>query len=211
MSISFLIILSVILAAPWESRRIFYEAFRAERRQIAVDNAAIVIGRRDRELFRFLSASNRLLRGMEVAHHALHACARTPQGAAVCMDKDVAIELQIELVLRTTYETASVWWKSAAIAAESSARRLDEEVSLIRPASPPLRKYVCPICGRAVQWEVESGNRAIQTIVRDRFDGRFAARVRPYGISLRDGATWDYLLEEEVGLGGLGWSTSKRY
>jgi len=187
--------LSFLVIAPWQSRGIFCDIFRVERKQIAVDNAAITLGRRDREIFRFLSASNRILRRIEVVHHALHFCARTPTGLAKCLAKDILVERQMEAFLQGIYGTASAMWLAARLDAISTAAELYETVVISRPITLPVKALRCPICQRPNRWEWRLDD-SITAEVRDVGGDVTPVRIRMSGASIASGDGWNYVLEE---------------
>src|SRR5688500_15327370 len=108
MQISLLILVSLpLLFSPLLTYRIYDKALSWERTQIAVDNAAIVIGKKDKELFNYLIASNRILHALEMAHHPLHFCARVPLTTAFCISEDLVLEAQITAMHHSVYLIAN--------------------------------------------------------------------------------------------------------
>lgn len=193
MLVSVLIGLTLVLsAAPVRTAYLYDAAWKRQDAQIAVDNAAIVGGRADRALFRWVASANRLLDGLEAAHHAAHACARVPGPQAVaCRTTDLSLEATIRSIHASVGRSAGVTWRANRLAALASAAKRHVPVFVRRPSSVPLRPRRCAVCGLDRAWDPTSPRPLV---------GVFFARVpandpvRARLVSTASG--WDYELGE---------------
>ena len=199
MSIFLLSFVAVFIASPLLSQSQFRAVFDWERRQIALDNAAITLGRGEREIFRQLRQTNQTVAGLELEHHSVHQCARTLTPAAgACGLADEAIEEAIREVHQSAYENASRQWAAKLHDALTEAAKLSPgNISVTRRETVPIQEVRCSMCGQAVAWEVEPGALPLKAKLRQTaIDGpELAVGLWTTGDSLRAGAVWDYRLE----------------
>ncbi len=178
--------LSLLVAAPLLTHRVYRAAYARERAQIALDNAAIASGRSDRATLRALDSANRLLSRLDAIHHPLHACAMVPATAAECAPADRAIEARIRLLHAETERAAQASWRLGHAAAGAEAVRLGETLGDVERSRLVLVPSSCGSCGLPSAWTVASlPLRSVFTSGR----ARTAMRL----VSSREG--WDYLLE----------------
>lgn len=193
MSVPFIMVILFLLLAPLESLRLFRRTAEWQKAQVALDNAAIELGKRDRDLFRYVASANQVLAGLELLHHPLHLCARVPKTAPVCGPKDLALEAKIQTVRLETYRAASLSWTGNGVRALSQLGTY--RVSASRTGRVPLRSVVCALCRRAVLWEVERPA-ATLSVFRARHPRVLESGVRLVGESLVKPSTWHFRLEK---------------
>ena len=199
MSVFFIALAFVLVAAPVLTSEMFRSAWHSERRQIAVDNAGITLGQHERDLFRDLQAHNRHMKTAEQAHHLVHLCARTPSPE---MEGCIAADEKIEQTLKAWHSLARakavMAWLRAGRAAKATAEELENQIGLLyRNPLPPLEAGKCSICGLESYWEISEDDLPMQTrieAVRETPEGeRPFVWVRSVGKSLRE-SDWDYRL-----------------
>lgn len=169
MPVLFLILGATLATSMWQTHRIFLKAFRWEKRQIAVDNAAIKLGRGDRAVFNEIRTLNKILRGFEISHHSAHACRKSPK----CKPVDELFEQLIETTRKIGFMSASFRWGESFASAQTEYEKtlseyfknLDSDFSNKRVAmlvihgrssDVPLRGERCQICHRDVYWEIDA-------------------------------------------------------
>jgi hypothetical protein len=184
-------LLGPLLLSPLWSQHVFHETYRLERAQIAVDNAGIVLGSADRQLFNRLVAANRMVRVLEAAHHPLHLCARVPQSAAACLDKDLALELELRSLQSSITEAARVAWVASLQRALSRIRLEGSRPLPPRRPSFPVREVLCPVCQMKAGWEVAQP--AVHSTLGAHASLPTGVGVRLVGRSLATG-NWNYRL-----------------
>lgn len=156
MPIPFIIGLIPLFLSPIWSGRLIQVALKSERAQIAVDNAAILAGRRDRETLNFLARRNVQLRKLDAAHHAAHLCAYGPGANTACVAADRAAEAAIQALRMETIRNAEIQWFAASRAAQAEFHRVDDGRAFQsdRPLALRLDGVTCSVCGRKVTWEL---------------------------------------------------------
>lgn len=193
MPILFLTLGIVPFLLPLWTQSAFRQLWDYESRQIRLDNAAIVLGQKDRALFRALSHQVQALRALEQVHHGVHACARsgTP-AAAQCAVQDRALEQQVVVLAGAIEAQAGQGWAYNAHGAALPG------VELLRPLSPPLERHRCAVCGLATRFQTRVGERSRRSAFRWSGPERIEVRV---AVSLEgdrfEPAAWDYRLEAE--------------
>lgn len=136
------------------------QAFRAlydrERCQIAVDNALIDLGRRDRQLLNRFEVANQQLKYWHQQHHLAHACARNPATALYCVPKDQAWEAAI--LSFSVFQEASwklLWVRNPVLASSCwKDMGVGDGAWTRNPRFPYSRRY-CAVCGQVKAWVVE--------------------------------------------------------
>lgn len=162
----------------------FLKAFRWEKRQIAVDNAAIKLGQGDRTVFNEIRTLNKILRGFEISHHPAHACRKSPK----CKPVDELFEQLIETTREIGFMSAMLRWGESFASARTEyektlseySKNLDSDFSnkrpttLVirgRPSDVPLRDERCKICRRKVYWEIDNSKTSLAYHLKSlRFD-----------------------------------------
>jgi hypothetical protein len=188
----FLMLCVPLLLSPVWTHEIFQAVFKWEHAQIAADNGAIALGRADRKLFNYLRATNRVMKAMEVIHHAAHLC------GAPCLAKDRLLETEIRLFHHTVGKTAAALWRTnAALAAYEVSRRGEALTRFSRKPHPPWASQTCPFCGLSTYWEIEPHALPVSAVLRVRHPAGLYAGVRMTGETLRSGPEWDYELTLE--------------
>lgn len=186
MQIPLLVIATVLAMAPFLSREIYVEMYRLEKRTIAVDNAAILIGRTDRAMTAFLAKSNLAMRAADLFHDLLHVCAKNPKTAAICVDKDMAMERQLAFVHSRLYDVAKSMWVAGSARARIEMARLGVVGHIDRARLPPIHSKHCPLCWLAITWEADG------PMISRVSHGGVGAQVRLEGKPLKGGNRWNY-------------------
>ena len=144
-----------LLAFPTVSHRHHSQLFEREKNALAADNAAIVLGERDRDWLNALDRANGQIEAWEKIHHAWHACRHFPLTTAKCTPPDVAWETAIRLRHAEAGAAAQFGWQRASAHAQSEIFRLEAKAVLLRrlplaPVSPKL----CPVCHLPNGWRI---------------------------------------------------------
>jgi hypothetical protein len=187
------------LASVWLTQSLFRVTWRVERQQIAVDNAAIVFGQSDASTFHRLVDANRTLERLELAHHPIHACAMTPQPVEpACVEIDETIEEEIAGYREVVWGRARFEWNGTPEKARREARRLDAMALTDRPESIPVTSVRCSLCGREMQWELDTSAPITYAVWAQSLEThRRETRVELLGRNLKAGESWQYRLGAE--------------
>lgn len=173
----------------------YYVATQWEQRAVAIDNAAIVLGKADRLLFRKLQTLNAAVRAADLFHHPVHFSPWPWTKAG-----DPAIEAKLIALRQANYVAVSVLWTANKVAALTSPSLNDETRGHVvkirgRNEKPPIHQSRCPVCGLAIYWEVDG--EATRTFTLD-VPSDFSVpgvRLRIVGDSVLSLSDWDYELE----------------
>ena len=182
------LVLLPVLLAPWYTHRLYDRLHELEKAQIAVDNAAITLGRRERQMFRLLETAEKELRRMELAHHPLHVCG---QKDGRCRTADLALEAKMVAAHRAATVAAQALWTEAALEARARLAALDVVAQMPRPGRAPFRERRCLLCLLPVGWTLRPTETRVTA--SGLVDARVVVRVR------RREGSWDYRLAAEDG------------
>lgn len=170
MQILMVSITGIFLASTWLTQSSFRQLWLRERTQVAVDNAAIVLGRAVEEMLHSMEETNSELRILDIEHHELHFCARNIFTALECFPMDKAMEVEISLLSSSANVELSLLWQKAASKANMEASLLRNLIEVVRLPVPPIHLVKCLICGsphhfsfdqkRAITWihAISAGN-----------------------------------------------------
>jgi len=184
-------LLGIFLLVPVWNYALFRKAYQLERAQIAADNVAIVWGKSDRATFKFIEASNRILSGMEMVHHVLHACALLPQTAEECIPKDLKMEDEMRVLHEQAGSAARMLWRKGTLQGLGAAAALRVAVGKAhRSEGPPLREKTCPLCWQKVYWEFDRSLPGWSSTVEIPSTQRIRAGTR----IVETGTGWNYAL-----------------
>ncbi|MBY0371542.1 hypothetical protein K2X33_12710 [bacterium] len=142
----------LLLSLGWMQLR-FTELYNWERSLIALDNAAVVLGRAERSVLGDLAKANRELQHRDLAHHPWHACARVPATAAKCLPVDRTAEQALSAVWHRHWAQAVARWRQAEGEARLQTVGAPGKVDWSRSALPPVRPRRCSQCGAWTGWE----------------------------------------------------------
>ncbi len=187
----------MFLAPVW-TYQLFHRAEQIEKACIALDNASIRLGQSAREVWNGLRAYNSAAEVSDLAHHAVHTCARNPLTASQCVVLDQAMEKTLLARARHAERIASAVWQNGLARAIAEGRVLHSQVTVLRPTMPSLRSITCTLCGLPLYFErhvvefdrckVQQGNQI------------FENEVHSVGQSLRSGSAWNYRVMEGAGV-----------
>ena len=188
--------LLVLWEAPLFSYLRFKELYRWEENQIFTDNAAILVGKQDRELLTFIVKSNQMLNVWHHFHHIAHACALVPHTAPACKPKDFFLETQIPLLHQALFVRAQGGWKAGQLtlrtylAANQILGRVDRLPAL------PLKSVTCPLCGLVKAWELDSSVSKLRTVIKLSARRPIQTVSEIVGRSLTETSRWQYRLRQ---------------
>jgi hypothetical protein len=148
-----ILFLSGLGSVPMLSSAMYSEIEEYEKRTIALDNAAIRLGRRDRNLFRMVDSAATKIRALETTHHALHACARVPSPSYFkCRAADLAIERTIAGLIDALRASVTAAWRFNSARTREELWRGDwRRPEITRETIAPVRFERCPVCGLAAR------------------------------------------------------------
>lgn len=158
MSISLFVSLIIILvSAPLLTHQLFSGSFERQKNKIALDNAAILLGRRDRSTFNFIARSNRVADFLETIHHPIHLAARSGLGSTQLMAQDLSLESAIRELHFSSQQFAKANWTGSLISANAEMHRLGSWLAQQRRSLvAPLIGKRCPVCHLEAYWIVDS-------------------------------------------------------
>src|SRR5258708_5385352 len=108
-----LVAMLAFVSVPVLTDGIYRSSYLLQRRQIFVDNTAILIGGNDRNTFGYLKSVNKVLRQIEAAHHIAHACARSLAAPVACLQGDMAFETTLASLHSYSYAQAILAWRES--------------------------------------------------------------------------------------------------
>jgi len=194
MLILYLAMGTISLAGPVLTQLMMRGLWQAERVQISVDNAAILLGREDRRILNYLKNTNTQIKGLEAIHDVVHLCAKIPSQVQ-CQTQDEVLESQIDALKEEARGIASLGWKAGAAKARQHVAQVSVfDLQLDRPAEPPLVEKVCPRCRRPVFWEIARSKMDYNVHAKGPLSIPKRVRVRWVGHSLMTGPEWNYQL-----------------
>lgn len=124
-----------LLSSPWWTHTVFGYAADWEHEQIAADNAAIVLGRKDRELLEYVESANRLLAMLDAVH-------------------DPKLAPQIRALHRTVHAASQGMWRANLVEAMSVWRAGGGAPRAVRRTMRvPLQSRRCRVCGVPIAWD----------------------------------------------------------
>ncbi len=195
MSIPIFITLMVpLFLAPLWTHQIMNLSFLRQRTFLALDNAAILLGREDRLVFNFLLKSNRFIAGLEKIHHPIHAIVRAGGASPNLVAQDAALEIVINQSHKGAIVYSTGIWKIAELKILTELRRMGTSLlNLKRETKVPVVGVRCPICFLEARWEINSRN--ANTYLQVKKDSWMPGLwVKPTGTSLLRGPPWNYKL-----------------
>ena len=173
-----------LFLAPLLTHEMFTRLEARQRQRIALDNAAIALGRAEREIWQNLVREEVSLRRQEILHHSVHEKAFSSPHA-------FALDQSLETALRAKYQLASwrarVAWAAALGKAHAELERLGVPARIDRDPQFPFVEQRCLRCGLAVAWRPVG---RLDVFVRGLEPPRLAAHLRLF----RDGQP-NYRLE----------------
>jgi len=181
--------------APMWTYALFSDAFVRERQQIAVDNAAIVLGQSDRKCLNELYAANHYLAELDRKHHEFHFCAQKDP-TATCAAIDKGYEEQISSYHRRAHSTAVAHWEEARVVAHREAARLETRISMSRPNDIPLVAGKCSLCLLETQWQIDFSKVPIETtLAPSEFPFYSINAIVELRATFIEKERWDYVLK----------------
>ncbi len=183
------------------SHSLFLSLEKKETGVIALDNAAIRLGRNGRAVWKALHRANKELEVLENLHHPAHLCARLPIPNASC----AALDQKLEMILRSKVEfiraQSQVNWKAGSEQASLEASQLKRQVGVHRALSLPIQRVRCGTCGLDHAWEFSPEFRAhlSEDVSASIVGDLWRARVVYLGKSLRRTKDWNYRIEVRDG------------
>ncbi len=195
MSISVLAALVTILGlAPVWTHELFNNSFLRQKTTIALDNAAIILGRQDRTTLNFLVKANRTVSLMEVIHHPIHLAVVMGIATPNLIAQDVSLERAISEIHKGAKTIANVNWARASLMANSELRRFGiSVVQKQRAERAPLIEKNCPVCHLGSHWEIDHAIKDTFLRVGNR-SWIPAIWIKLVGESLVNGKKWNYKL-----------------
>ncbi len=217
MSIPYLFILTTILSA-WTAMiiNIHSHAEAWQRTQIALDNAATVIGQMDKVLFNKIQFYNATTRLAEIGHHSVHWCKDIPYLSAYCKPADEGLEFSINTARYVRLTSSRIDWYRNLAAGLREMGKLDSiPISIERESSLPVHTEKCNYCGLETFIEIDDGKAPVKTLIKSipktkieivkvkEEEGNFpvlvlSAESEVGGKSLKSTSDWKYKLKTGV-------------
>lgn len=198
MSVSFFFSLIMILvAAPYMTHQMFSESYSHQTTQIALDNAAIKLGQKDRSTLNFIESSNRLIKLIERFHDPVHLAVNSGAGTSYLVAQDQIFESSIKEIHSGALEVASLRWLESFLSANGELHRLKRSLLQKKRANKvPLMSKRCPVCGREVLWEINTAKTESMLRVLDE-SWTPGLRINLIPIKRQGQTNWNYQLSEQ--------------
>lgn len=155
---SFSIFISVLIPfflAPFWTHELFKDSFEGQKSIIALDNAAILIGKGDRDLFNFIKKTNSFVTGIEKIHHPVHLAIRMGAIEPKLKAQDLGLETLIREIHSNTAAISNIRWSKSSFTALSEFQRLGISGNILERATRvPIVGLECSVCHLFSKWEV---------------------------------------------------------
>jgi hypothetical protein len=118
-----------------------------EKSFIALDNGAIILGRRDRENFNLIEKINTFMANLEKLHHPVHALVVSGVATPALIAQDKLLESLILVNHKSSLVSAQVLWTKSLLESTRAIQKMDEAIeSRVRRMTVPVVSKICPIC-----------------------------------------------------------------
>jgi hypothetical protein len=149
----FVAVITPFVLAPLWTHELFKGSFERQKAIIALDNAAILIGREDRDLFNFLKNTNSIVEGLEKIHHPIHLALRMGALDPKLKLQDIGLETLIREMHSEAEVISNVRWSKSPMVASSEFRRMQVAGQIIQRANKvPVVEVKCSLCHLFVKW-----------------------------------------------------------
>jgi hypothetical protein len=149
----FVAVITPFVLAPLWTHELFKGSFERQKAIIALDNAAILIGREDRDLFNFLKNTNSIVEGIEKIHHPIHLALRMGALDPKLKLQDIGLETLIREMHSEAEVISNVRWSKSPMVAFSEFRRMQVAGQIIQRANKvPVVEVKCSLCHLFVKW-----------------------------------------------------------
>jgi hypothetical protein len=158
MLIPFLISLlpSLVMGPAW-----VFEIYQAEiqwqKTQIGLDNAAILLGRNDRDLMNDVFESEARLKNLHKILHKALSCSLVPATATPCQMASRKTQLLIKALILKTKAVAQLKWVRGEANARGNLIRQKINFTLTRSSFWPGKLHTCPFCHLGTHWAEDIG------------------------------------------------------
>lgn len=189
MSISVLILLPVLLMGPVLARQVADRAMASQRAQIAVDNAAIVVGRQDRDNLNRLGRASAELHKLHLSYHSALACASTVILTSECGPTAGALRATILALHQFHSGLALAQWNASAVSGQLEVGKERSSLDSFRRAAEPFPTHYCDECGLPAGWDLNPAK--LETYLQAHYVSKIDVGVRPVKVAER---SWNYEL-----------------
>lgn len=167
MSVPYIFLLTVVLSV-WSAMIINVHSHTEswQRSQIALDNAATVIGQDDRAIFNRLRDFNKIMDGLVIAHHTAHVCAMNPFSGWACASADRALEAFIPKFNKLSHKMANVAWLASSLHGLLEMAKLNTyPLNIERAKQVPIHAEIC-VYGFETYLEVDTDQAPVVTTIK---------------------------------------------
>lgn len=185
-------LITLLMVVPIQTHQLFTQSFFRQRNKIALDNAAIVLGQRDRSNLNFISSANQVAAMMEKIHHPIHLAIQSGVTTAQLIAQDKSIEYAINEIHQSSKKIADFNWQHALVSARVEAGRLGVMVlTQKRPKHTPLIGRKCILCLQEAYWDVDDNYRDTSLrAVKDAWVSELKIEMGSKG--LKNNLSWNY-------------------
>jgi len=148
MSFSVLVIaLCPLFLIPLWTHHLFQRVYSLEKSFIALDNGAIILGRRDRENFNLIEKANMFMANLEKLHHPVHAAVASGVATPAVIAQDKLLEALILATHKKSLVSAQLLWTKSFLESTRAIQKMDETIeSKVRRMKVPVVSKTCPVC-----------------------------------------------------------------
>ena len=169
--------------------------YQYERKLIAIDNANILIGRRERELFNWLTRANQRLKAADLAHDPIHACAHSPAYLFCGGEMDEPMEEALKAASSIIEQVAKARWLLIELEARKELQKWGVmSAHLERIRSIPVDKERCKFCWLNIFFKVEASQKPIRSHIKVMHGFEMLESHEELQGESLDDASWDYRL-----------------
>ncbi len=196
MSLPYLMVLMATIGlGPTLLMEIYLPAKDWETQQIAVDNAATVMAKGDRELFNELIAFNKTMKILDSAHDGFHLCKNSPPPAGpACKSADALAEVKIRAAHTLALNAARAKWLANTAAGLRELGKLETNfIQWERSELAPIHSEICKVCG--LQTTIEIDKAPVVTFIRADSKVPIGVLSEVGGKTLNGSSKWNYKLK----------------
>jgi len=147
---------SLVLGPAW-ILEIYQAEMQWQKTQIGLDNAAILLGRNDRDLMNDVFESEVRLENLHQILHKALSCSLVPATATPCQIVSRKTQLLIQTLILKTKEVAQFKWVRGGANARSNLLRQKILFTLSRSSFWPGKLQTCSFCHLGIHWAEDFG------------------------------------------------------
>ncbi|NDC26172.1 MAG: hypothetical protein EBZ49_18845, partial [Proteobacteria bacterium] len=179
---------SLILGPLW-IMQVYQKENTYQKNQIFIDNAAIMLGQKDRDLMNQVEKENRKLKSLHELYHSAIACSFIPALSASCQTSAQNLNKAILLLGQTSTLQHGLLWRGSHQKMAGYLTLNEIRFDLKRHPVPPLTKAHCVTCGLINGWQIQED--FLRAEISSKWNSEIEVKVGPMKTNF---GNWSYRL-----------------